>query len=52
MAIKGVRLVIGDQMKLLQEVQKPLGSGTYYHHKNGVTVCIDLSRGETDLHQG
>jgi hypothetical protein len=50
-AVKGVRLVIGDQAKVLQEVQKPLElvSGTYHRHKDGVTVCMDLLRGETAL---
>jgi hypothetical protein len=47
----GVRLVGRDQSKMLQEVNKPLElkSGTFHRQKDGVTVCFDLSRGETVL---
>jgi len=27
-------------------------SGTYHRHKDGVTVCMDLLRGETALQLG
>jgi hypothetical protein len=51
LAAQGPRLVIGDQTTALREVRKTpeLVSGTYYRDKEGVTVCIDLPRGESAL---